>query len=215
MARFDLTDLEWSVIEPRLPTDVREKEWVDDRRVLNKRDRVDGAARSRVVTSVSGCASRRCATMAADTFRLTELSPSMLESTWRSFMSLPLRCRLRADFGSSPPVPVWRHMPSDDQDAAPASVTGLAVDVRGRCFGERVGFLDRDVDLLSRKEIDCLGERLRHSPASVLGETDAEVRRTEIGDGDHLLRIPGQADEFADHAGAGEVESRVDVGRAA
>ena len=35
MARFDLTDFEWSVIQPRLPTDVRGKDRVDDRRVLN------------------------------------------------------------------------------------------------------------------------------------------------------------------------------------
>jgi transposase len=35
MARFDLTDFEWSVIEPLLPTDVRGVERVDDRRVLN------------------------------------------------------------------------------------------------------------------------------------------------------------------------------------
>jgi len=35
MARFDLTDAEWAVIEPLLPTDVRGKERVDDRRVLN------------------------------------------------------------------------------------------------------------------------------------------------------------------------------------
>ncbi|NTJ45095.1 IS5 family transposase [Agrobacterium larrymoorei] len=35
MARFDLTDFEWSVIEPLLPTKVRGKKRVDDRRVLN------------------------------------------------------------------------------------------------------------------------------------------------------------------------------------
>ncbi|WP_419830986.1 IS5 family transposase [Methylobacterium sp.] len=35
MARFDLTDAEWAVIEPLLPTDVRDKDRVDDRRVLN------------------------------------------------------------------------------------------------------------------------------------------------------------------------------------
>lgn len=35
MARFDLTDFEWSVIQPLLPTDVRGKDRVDDRRVLN------------------------------------------------------------------------------------------------------------------------------------------------------------------------------------
>ncbi|RYY05641.1 MAG: transposase, partial [Alphaproteobacteria bacterium] len=35
MARFDLTDAEWAVIEPLLPTDVRGKDRVDDRRVLN------------------------------------------------------------------------------------------------------------------------------------------------------------------------------------
>ena len=35
MARFDLTDAEWAAIEPVLPTDVRGKERVDDRRVLN------------------------------------------------------------------------------------------------------------------------------------------------------------------------------------
>src|ERR1700709_727084 len=35
MARFDLTDFEWSVIEPLLPTDVRGVARVDDRRVLN------------------------------------------------------------------------------------------------------------------------------------------------------------------------------------
>ncbi|MGW9820814.1 transposase [Methylorubrum extorquens] len=35
MAWFDLTDVEWAVIEPLLPTDVRGKELVDDRRVLN------------------------------------------------------------------------------------------------------------------------------------------------------------------------------------
>jgi transposase len=33
MARFDLTDAEWAVIEPLVPTDVRGKERVDDRRV--------------------------------------------------------------------------------------------------------------------------------------------------------------------------------------
>lgn len=35
MARFDLTDAEWAVIEPVLPTDTRGIERVDDRRVLN------------------------------------------------------------------------------------------------------------------------------------------------------------------------------------
>ena len=35
MARFDLTDFEWSVIQPLLPTKVRGKMRVDDRRVLN------------------------------------------------------------------------------------------------------------------------------------------------------------------------------------
>ena len=35
MARFDLTDFEWSVIQPLLPTKVRGKPRVDDRRVLN------------------------------------------------------------------------------------------------------------------------------------------------------------------------------------
>jgi len=35
MARFDLTDFEWSVIEPILPRDVRGVDRVDDRRVLN------------------------------------------------------------------------------------------------------------------------------------------------------------------------------------
>lgn len=35
MARFDLIDFEWSVIEPLLPTKVRGKARVDDRRVLN------------------------------------------------------------------------------------------------------------------------------------------------------------------------------------
>lgn len=35
MARFDLTDFEWSVIQPLLPTKVRGKKRVDDRRVLN------------------------------------------------------------------------------------------------------------------------------------------------------------------------------------
>lgn len=36
MARFDLMDAEWAVIEPLLPTDVRSKERVEDRRVLNR-----------------------------------------------------------------------------------------------------------------------------------------------------------------------------------
>lgn len=35
MARFDLTDYEWSVIEPLLPNKVRGVPRVDDRRVLN------------------------------------------------------------------------------------------------------------------------------------------------------------------------------------
>jgi hypothetical protein len=35
MARFDLTDVEWAVIEPVLPTNTRGVERVDDRRVLN------------------------------------------------------------------------------------------------------------------------------------------------------------------------------------
>ena len=35
MARFDLTDFEWSVIEPLLPNKVRGVARVDDRRVLN------------------------------------------------------------------------------------------------------------------------------------------------------------------------------------
>lgn len=34
MARFDLTDFEWSVIEPLLPTKVRGVARVDDRRVF-------------------------------------------------------------------------------------------------------------------------------------------------------------------------------------
>lgn len=35
MARFDLSDFEWTVIEPLLPTKVRGVARVDDRRVLN------------------------------------------------------------------------------------------------------------------------------------------------------------------------------------
>jgi transposase len=35
MARFDLTDAEWAVFEPLLPTDVRSQKRVDDQRVLN------------------------------------------------------------------------------------------------------------------------------------------------------------------------------------
>ena len=35
LARFDLSDFEWSVIEPLLPTKVRGVARVDDRRVLN------------------------------------------------------------------------------------------------------------------------------------------------------------------------------------
>ena len=35
MARFDLTDFKWYVIEPLLPTKVREAPRVDDRHVLN------------------------------------------------------------------------------------------------------------------------------------------------------------------------------------
>jgi transposase len=35
MARFDLMDADWAEIEPLLPTDVRGKERVDDRRALN------------------------------------------------------------------------------------------------------------------------------------------------------------------------------------
>jgi len=35
MARFDLTDFEWSVIQPLLRTKVRGVPRVDDRRVLN------------------------------------------------------------------------------------------------------------------------------------------------------------------------------------
>lgn len=35
MARYDLTDLEWSVIEPLLPNKPRGVPRVDDRRVLN------------------------------------------------------------------------------------------------------------------------------------------------------------------------------------
>jgi transposase len=33
--RFDLSDKEWALIEPLLPQDVRGKERVDDRRVMN------------------------------------------------------------------------------------------------------------------------------------------------------------------------------------
>lgn len=35
MARFDLTDFEWAVIQPLLPTKSRGVKHVDDRRVLN------------------------------------------------------------------------------------------------------------------------------------------------------------------------------------
>ncbi|QOG05537.1 transposase [Aureimonas sp. OT7] len=35
MARFDLTDFEWSAIEPLLPTKVRGVPRADDRKVLN------------------------------------------------------------------------------------------------------------------------------------------------------------------------------------
>ncbi len=35
MARFDLTDFEWSVIQPLLPTKVRGVKRADDRWVLN------------------------------------------------------------------------------------------------------------------------------------------------------------------------------------
>mgnify|MGYP005996372035 CR=1 FL=1 len=34
MARFDLTDAEWAVLEPLLPTDVRGKEPVDGRGLI-------------------------------------------------------------------------------------------------------------------------------------------------------------------------------------
>ena len=47
MARFDLTDFEWSVIEPLLPNKPRGMPRVDDRRVLNGifwRLRTGGAA---------------------------------------------------------------------------------------------------------------------------------------------------------------------------
>jgi len=36
MARFDLTDFEWSVIQPLLPNKPRGMPRVDDRRVLNR-----------------------------------------------------------------------------------------------------------------------------------------------------------------------------------
>jgi transposase len=35
MARFDLTDFEWSVIQSLFPTKVRGVKWAEDRRVLN------------------------------------------------------------------------------------------------------------------------------------------------------------------------------------
>ena len=35
MARFDLTDAEWALIEPVLPTDLRGEDGVDGRRALN------------------------------------------------------------------------------------------------------------------------------------------------------------------------------------
>ena len=35
MARYDLSDSEWKIIEPRLPRKSRGVERVDDRRVLN------------------------------------------------------------------------------------------------------------------------------------------------------------------------------------
>ena len=35
MARFDLTDFEWAVIQPLLPSKVRGVKRVDDRQVLN------------------------------------------------------------------------------------------------------------------------------------------------------------------------------------
>jgi transposase len=35
MARFDLTDFDWSVIQHLLPNKPRGAPWVDDRRVLN------------------------------------------------------------------------------------------------------------------------------------------------------------------------------------
>jgi transposase len=35
MACFDLTDFEWTVIQPLLPTKVRGVKWVYDRRALN------------------------------------------------------------------------------------------------------------------------------------------------------------------------------------
>ena len=65
MARFDLTDAEWGVIEPLLPTDVRGNERVDDRRVLNGifwrlRTGAPGptsrraTARRRLITTASG-----------------------------------------------------------------------------------------------------------------------------------------------------------------
>jgi transposase len=35
MARYDLTDFEWKVIQPLLPNKPRGVPWVDDRRVIN------------------------------------------------------------------------------------------------------------------------------------------------------------------------------------
>lgn len=48
MARFDLPDAEWAVIEPALPKGVRDKDWVDDRRVL------DGVFWRLVITQCAG-----------------------------------------------------------------------------------------------------------------------------------------------------------------
>ena len=87
-------------------------------------------------------------------------------------------------------------------------MTGLAVDVGGRGLSERVRLLDRDVELAPRDEADGFGESIRHAPGHA-GEPDTQLRRTEIGDGDDLLWVPGQLDEFADHARAGQVESCV------
>jgi transposase len=55
MARFDLTDFEWSVIQPLLPTKVRGLPRVVDRRVLNGIRRRHPNDRQLVDPSSSAC----------------------------------------------------------------------------------------------------------------------------------------------------------------
>lgn len=92
----------------------------------------------------------------------------------------------------------------------PAWLSACAAAASASGFGQRVGLIDRDVEFSALYQIHRLGQGFLHVPAHA-GETDAQHRRFQVGDGDHSRRISGQVKQTANDAGAVEVQGRVDL----